>query len=272
MARAGRWTRGECVELLQSWAALHGRPSWSDWSPRAPEGMPSLGTLGKLFGGWRAALVAAGLEEPRPEGFRWQHRTVAQEFRVVDLSSCHSQAEIAAITGLGKTVVVDVQRKYHVVLRFGRSYSSAHFRYRFDEHAWGRVFEHLYHEQRLPLDVVAQRMGLHPSTVRRRAVRLGFRIRKTGEANRGRKRGRYDYRPDLPTCRTEGCETKVASYGTVLTDDGEPDGPYCATCRRQPNRIRFGVDERGWVRFPADHPGARVRSRQPEREEPARER
>lgn len=256
------WTREECVERLRSWAAFHGRPRWSDWKPSTPEGMPSLATLTKVFGGWSEALVAAGLEEPAAGGFRWRHRTVEQELQIVSLTRDHSQREIAQLVGVSPWTVHAVQRKYHLVLSFGRSHSSAHFRYRFDEHVWGRALEVLVFEMKLPLEEVADRCGVGVDTVRRRMEKLGFRRREPGEIQRGRPRGPYAAWEARRSCATEGCSVKPL--------DGHD---HCAACRRKPNRIRYGVDERGFIRFPAGHRLASAQARRAARRRtPARER
>lgn len=152
----------------------------------------------------------------------WKHRTVAQEEQIVALSRDHPQRKIAELVGVSPWTVHDVQRKYHVVLRFGRSISSARVRYAYDENVWGRVIELLYHEQRLPLEEVARRCGVHVDTIRRRMDDLGLRRRTSGESNRGTTRGPYNWARALPECATPQCTTRVAT-------DGED---RCARCRR----------------------------------------
>lgn len=160
----------------------------------------------------------------------WQHRTVAQELQIVALSRDHPQRRIAELVGVSAWTVHDVQRKYHVVLRFGRSISSAQFRYAYDEHVWGRIIETLYHEQRLPLEEVARRCGVAVGTIRRRMDDLGLRRRTSGETRRGRARGPYRWSVELPQCETDGCTTRVRVE----------DETRCARCRRSARR-RVGL-------------------------------
>lgn len=155
---------------------------------------------------------------PLPHG--WEHRTVAQEWQIVGLSGTHTQKEIAERVGVGVWTVHDVQRKYHIVQRFGRQHVAKR-RYAYDEHQWGLVLEELYVRQRLSMGEVAERTGLHCSTVRRRLVELGFHIRSAGEQAVGRRYAR-PRRTQLPECETPGCATRVRKTGEV----------YCADCRR----------------------------------------
>ncbi len=128
----------------------------------------------------------------------WKHRTVKQEEAVIGLTNGHSQREIAALTGLTQTQVLHVQRKYHLVLSFGQSVSSAQFRYRWDPYVWGRVIELLYVTERLPLTEVADRCGVNVHTIRRRMDVLGIPRRTPGESNRGRRRAPYQRREKVP--------------------------------------------------------------------------
>lgn len=158
----------------------------------------------------------------------WQHRTVAQEMMVVSLTRSHCQREIAELTGLTKGVVLSIQRKYHLVLSFGRSTSSARFRYAYDEHIWGRLIELLYIDMRLPLDEVARRCDVSIDTVRRRMDHLGIPRRAVGESNRGTKRGPYQaWLIKLPRCQA-GCGRGVKT-----------DHPCCAVCRRRMRRAKL---------------------------------
>ena len=150
----------------------------------------------------------------------WKHRTVAQELQVVGLSGRHCRREISELTGLGEWSVYDIQRKYHVVQRFGQSSSSAHFRYRYDRETWERVILLLYYEERLPLVEVAQRCGIAVSTLTRRMASMGLEVRSTGESNRGTKRG--PYRTKLPRCEQD-CGRGVAKAGESR----------CAICRKK---------------------------------------
>lgn len=153
----------------------------------------------------------------------WKHRTPAQETAIIELTRDHCQREIAELVQVSKAVVIDVQRKYHLVLRFGRSSSSAQFRYRFDEYRWGRAIELLYWERRLPLEEVARRCGLDVGTVRRRMDRLGIARRTPAESNRGTKRGTYQaWLTKLPRC--------AAGCGRGVGKEGER---FCAACRRK---------------------------------------
>lgn len=152
----------------------------------------------------------------------WKHRTVAMEHQILALSKAHPQKQVARLVGCSAWTVFDVQRKYHWVAMFGRHHVAAR-RYAYDEHAWGTILEALYVDQRLPIEEVAARCGVHRDTIRRRLVALGFRIRPVGETNRGRKRPRQSetWRAKLPRCR-EGC-----GRGTE-----HPSG-VCAACRRR---------------------------------------
>lgn len=149
----------------------------------------------------------------------WRHRTIAQEQEVIALSRHHPQRTIAKLTGLHQTTVLEIQRKYHLVLSFGQSVSSAGVRYAYDEVGWGRVIEYLYIDCHLPLREVARRCGVDIGTVRRRMDHLGIPCRSAGESNRGRKR--KPYRSKLARCAR--CGGGVRSAGEML----------CATCRRR---------------------------------------
>jgi transposase len=151
----------------------------------------------------------------------WQHRTVAQERAIVGLSGQHTQKEIAQLVGVSAWTVFDVQRKYHIVQRFGRHHVAAR-RYAYDEHSWGRVLEHLYHELGLTKSEIAERLGVHVDTITRRMRAIGLRERTPSESRRGRPHGkRHDF--GWPECRTEGCATQVKPPGV----------DYCAACRRK---------------------------------------
>lgn len=148
----------------------------------------------------------------------WRHRTVAQEHEVLALSKTYTIKQIAKLTGLSAWTVFDVRRKYHWVQLFGRHHAARN-RYAYDEHAWGRVIEELYHEQRLTQQQVADRLGIDVGTVRRRMDDIGLRRRTTAESNTGTHRGRYNWRPDLPRC---ACGRGIAKAGEE----------WCAACRR----------------------------------------
>jgi hypothetical protein len=84
--RRARWTREDVIEALRAWQGRYGAPpTAADWNPadamrgarrsterafawasraaRFSEGeWPWTGTVSKLFGGWNAALEAAGLD------------------------------------------------------------------------------------------------------------------------------------------------------------------------------------------------------------------
>jgi hypothetical protein len=150
----------------------------------------------------------------------WKHRTVAQEWQVVALTKDHPQRKIAQLTGLSTSVVLDIQRKYHLTLSFGRSISSAQFRDPWDEHTWGRVLEALYLEQRLSIEECARRCGVYRGTIKKRLVALGFPIRTAGEQNRGTKRGSYSW--SWSTCANPSCNRGVR----------DPSETYCSQCRR----------------------------------------
>lgn len=155
----------------------------------------------------------------------WAHRTIAKEWEIVGLSGRHTQREIAALAGVSTWTVFDVQRKYHVVQRFGRCHVAAR-RYAIDEHVWGPILEELYVRQRLPQAEVAARCGIGVDTVRRRLDALGFRIRTGGETNSGKRRRAYRWKEHLPVCASPGCTTRVAAEG---------EG-HCARCRRSARR------------------------------------
>jgi hypothetical protein len=106
----------------------------------------------------------------------------------------------------------------HVTLSFGR-HSSANFRYRYDEHVWGRAIEELYIERRLPLREVAKRCGVDIGTIVRRMDHLAIPRRTAGESHRGRKR--KPYRSKIAPCA--GCGGGVRAA----------DEDYCVTCRRR---------------------------------------
>lgn len=62
--RKNKWTKEEIIEVIQSWAAEHGRPpSIIDWSP-STEGRPHPHTVARRFGSWSSGIVAAGFEKP----------------------------------------------------------------------------------------------------------------------------------------------------------------------------------------------------------------
>jgi hypothetical protein len=155
----------------------------------------------------------------------WNHRTLAQELQIIGLSREHTQRAIAKIVGVSPWTVQDVQHKYHLTLSFGQSVSSAQFRYRYDEHKWGRMIELLYVTNRLSLHETARRCGVDIGTVRRRMDHLGIPRRSSSESQRGSKRGRYNM--DLPPCAS-GCGTGVRT----------PGEEYCANCRRSACRRR----------------------------------
>jgi hypothetical protein len=156
----------------------------------------------------------------------WRHRTTAQEWAIVGLSGTHTQKEIAILVGVGAWTVFDVQRKYHIVQRFGRQHVAAR-RYAYDEQTWGRLLEYLYHDLGLSKAEVAERLGVHADTITRRLRAIGLRERTLSESRRGRRHGkRHDF--GWPVCQTEGCETQVKP----------PARDYCAACRRRLARWR----------------------------------
>ena len=157
---------------------------------------------------------------PRPGGWRGHTRTVATELAIVGLSGRHPQKEIAELVGCGVWTVHDVQRKYHIVQRFGRQHAAAR-RYAYDEHAMGTVLEHLYVNLRLTQRQVAERMGLDIGTVRRRLEALGFRIRTHAESNRGHPHRRHDFSAHGPECASPNCTIRVLKPGET----------HCSRCR-----------------------------------------
>jgi DNA invertase Pin-like site-specific DNA recombinase len=59
--RNSPWSDAGVIQALRAWAVDHGRaPLWHEWLRSAP-GRPCYQTVGDHFGGWTAALVAAGL-------------------------------------------------------------------------------------------------------------------------------------------------------------------------------------------------------------------
>lgn len=66
VAGGKRWTKERIVAALQADARLRGRPPYSsDWS-RATDEHPERTTVRRAFGGWREALVAAGIAGDPP--------------------------------------------------------------------------------------------------------------------------------------------------------------------------------------------------------------
>ena len=62
------WTKEEALAALRSWIREHGGiPRSEDWTAGA--GRPGRMTLVRLFGSWREALIAAGVDDP--PGRRW---------------------------------------------------------------------------------------------------------------------------------------------------------------------------------------------------------
>jgi hypothetical protein len=145
---------------------------------------------------------------------------------VVSLYKDHSISQISGIVGLGKWSVRDVLLKHHVPMR-QRGGSASLFRYAYDHKKWRRVVMYLYWDLEMNLDEVAKRCNINRSTLLRRMKKHGIARRSPGQARLGRKRGKYNYRPDLPACETDGCNSKVAIVGKK----------NCARCRR-----RLGLD------------------------------
>jgi uncharacterized protein YerC len=105
-----------------------------------------------------------------------KQRTIAQEWQVVGLSSKHPISEIVEITGLERSTVRRIRAKYHVVARFGRQHAAAR-RWAYDHDAWTELLHRRYHEQGLPMYVIAQEVGVSPNTLSRRMAALGIRDR-----------------------------------------------------------------------------------------------
>lgn len=73
-----RWTREGVIEAIQRWAWRWGEaPSAQEWTKSPPastayralsdqSARPSVNTVTRLFGSWRSAIAAAGLEARRP--------------------------------------------------------------------------------------------------------------------------------------------------------------------------------------------------------------
>lgn len=162
----------------------------------------------------------------------WNHRTVKQELEVVRLSSRLIRKDICAVTGLSPTIVSNIQRKYHVVIRYGRGEATKR-RNQWDRDLWARMIIELYWNQRLPLKATAKRLHIDETTLRKRMDELGIERRGSGEANRGKKRTSYNWRPDLPVCQTEGCQTKVLTSGET----------HCGACRRKSEAARGAILE-----------------------------
>jgi hypothetical protein len=68
-----RWSDAEIIASIRRWAALNGGPPTSrEWAKAAP-GRPSSNTVAEHFGGWSAAIKAAGFKPHRQGGVPRTH-------------------------------------------------------------------------------------------------------------------------------------------------------------------------------------------------------
>lgn len=139
-----------------------------------------------------------------------EQRTIKDELRIVGLSKDHSQRQIAEIIGTSRATVYAVQRKYHVTLSYGWVISSPLFRVdqHWDRQEWADAIDRHYYEGGLTLQQTADIMGVYVTTLRKRMTKLGYEPRPTGEAQRGKKRGQYNWQA-WPECMTDGCTRRV---------------------------------------------------------------